>query len=415
MKKSSFRSLPNFSEAKTLKVDRENDRLNGVQIAKYGKNKNESFFDEKFLTDLVKKGNEQSQGVKSRFGHPNMCSNSLGSFVGRYTNFRKEDNKVFADLTLDPITKKTSLEGKSVKMYDYIMDMAEKNPDMFGNSIVIMGDEYQGEIEYDNGEKKMETIKVLHSLLASDLVDDPAATDNLFSFEGDMGVAITDFLDQNPEIFTVVEKDPKIILDFFERYDNYEQKRKPKKKKNMSLFEKMKSLFDKDDKKFNVDLTLATGDVVTVVTENETPQQGDEVRNSEGALVPDQNHLLQDGRTVVTVDGLITEILPAESGEGDGGGASTEENSTKQLAQKFDAFSKKTEAFQADLTKTLDLFSKQILKQEKKLNDMGSKIKGKKFEDDAFGEQNPNPNSGKSVYEKAEEVRKKLEEKRKNK
>lgn len=412
MAKSSFRSLPNFSEGKTLKVDRENDKLNGVQIAQYGKNKNESFFDDKFLDDLVKKGNEHKPGIKCRFGHPNMCSSSLGAFVGRYTNFRREGNKVFADLSIDPLTKKTSVNGRGVKMYDYIMDMAENNPDMFGNSIVIMGDEYKGEIEYDNGEKKMETIKVLHSLLASDLVDDPAATDNLFSFEGDMGVAITEFLDQNPEIFKVVEKDPKIVLDFFERYDNYEKTRKPKKKKNMSLFDKFKSIFDKDDKKFDVDLTLATGDVVTVVTENETPQVGDEVRNAEGVLVPDDNHLLQDGRTVVTVNGLITEILPAESGEGEGEG---EQNSAKDLTEKFDSLQNSLDQFKTDIQKTMDLFSKQILKQEEKLSDMGKKITGKKFDDDAFGEQNPDPKGGKSVYEKAEEVRKQLEEKRKNK
>ena len=104
--KKEFRSAPNFSEQKHVNVDRENSTIKNIEIAKYGRNKNLTFFDDKFLDDLVKKGNEQKQGVKSRFGHPNMCASSLGTFVGRYKNFRVENRKAYADLTLDPITKK---------------------------------------------------------------------------------------------------------------------------------------------------------------------------------------------------------------------------------------------------------------------------------------------------------------------
>ena len=136
MKRAQFNSLPNFNSSNT-NVDRENDVLKNICIVNFGKNKNDSYFNEKFISDLVAKGNAQSQGVKSRFGHPSMCATSLGTYIGRYKNFNIQNGNCFADLYLDQITKKTQVEGKGITMYDYIMDMSENNPDMFGNSIVV--------------------------------------------------------------------------------------------------------------------------------------------------------------------------------------------------------------------------------------------------------------------------------------
>jgi len=390
MKKTSFKALPNFSQPK--KVDRENGILKGVEIAKYGRNKNQSFFDDKFLTDLVDKGNDQNQGVKSRFGHPNMCASSLGTYVGRYKNFRVKERKVYADLYLDPISKKKQVEGGGISMFDYIMDMAESNSDMFGNSIVIMGDEYENEIENENGEKKWETVKVLHSLIASDLVDDPAATDALFSNEDDFGVAMTEFLDDNPQIFDIVANKPDVVSDFFDRYEAY-QKRKSINT-NMDLLKRMKQKFGKnkeEDESFDVDLTLATGDVVTVVTDNETPQVGDEVRDQDGNTVPDDNHVLNDGSTIVTESGRITEILPADDG-GEGEEGEEEENSTKALEQKFDTFAE-------DVSKSLEFLTDKFKEQDTRLNKFGKQITSKQFETPK-GEQNKNPKSGQSLFEK---------------
>ena len=372
MKKSEFRSLPTFSENKHVNVNRENDTISNIVVAQYGKNKNASFFDDKFLNDLVRKGNAQKQGVKSRFGHPNMCANSLGTYVGRYSNFRVEDKKVFADLKLDPISKKTEVEGKGIKMYDYIMDMAESNSDMFGNSIVIKGDEYEGEVEYDNGESKMETIKVLHSLLASDLVDDPAATDALFSVENDFGVIMTEFLDLNPQVFEIANEKPDIFMDFLERYEAY-QSRKSINKSNMNLLKKMKEKFGAsqvDTETFDISLTLATGDQITVVSENEEPQVGDAVLDAEGKPAEDGNHLLNDGRTVVTEGGNITEILPAEEEEEEE--QEEEQNSNAALEAKFDKFSK-------DVNESLGLILEQFGKHDTAISNLQKTVKSKSF------------------------------------
>lgn len=395
--KSEFRSLPNFSEQKHVNVDRENDLIKNIEIAKYGRNKNASFFDDKFLDDLVKKGNGQTQGVKSRFGHPNMCASSLGTYVGRYKNFRVENKKVYADLFLDPISKKTSVEGKGIKMYDYIMDMAESNSDMFGNSIVIMGDEYEGEVEYDNGETKMETIKVLHSLLASDLVDDPAATDALFSVENDFGTAMTEFLDSNPQIFTIANEKPEIFMDFLERYEAYQSRKSSNTNKNeqMSLIKSLKEKFgskEKDKETFDVELTLATGDIVTVVTENEQPQVGDAVQDDSGNAVDDGEHLLRNGKTIVTEGGNITEIREAEEEE-------TEEEETEENQNNFDTLQQELAGMREDFSNAITMISEQFEKQEKELTTLKKSVKSQKFEKPAKGERKKIQEEGEDSFE----------------
>lgn len=379
MKRQEFRSLPNFSQQKHVNVDRENDTVKNIEIAKYGKNKNSSFFDEKFLNDLARKGNEQTQGVKSRFGHPNMCASSLGTYVGRYKNFRVENKRAYADLHLDPISKKTEVEGKGIKMYDYIMDMAESNSDMFGNSIVIMSDEYEGEVVYDDDEVKMETIKVLHSLLASDLVDDPAATDALFSVENDFGVVMTEFLDQNPEVFNIANEKPELFMDFLTRYEAYQSRKSINTNKNekMNLIKSLKEKFGSNQKPdtFDIDLTLATGDIITVVSESETPQEGDAVQNAEGKPVEDGDHLLKDGRTVVTEGGKIDKINEAEP-EGNGGGEGDEPTEDQN---NFDTLQQEISGMREDFSNAINMISQQFEKQDEELTTLKRSVKSKSF------------------------------------
>lgn len=112
-----FRALPNFS-SNNVNVDKENGVIKNTCIANFGDNKNESFFDESFLLDLMKQGNESEGGIKARFNHPNICSGSFGSYIGRYRNFRIENKNLYGDLYLDPVTKSLEVEGKGMKMFD---------------------------------------------------------------------------------------------------------------------------------------------------------------------------------------------------------------------------------------------------------------------------------------------------------
>lgn len=365
-----FNSLPVFSLSQSTNVDRENGVLKNTCIAQFGENKNDSFFDEMFLSDLVKQGNE-ADGIKSRFGHPNMCATSFGTFIGRYKNFSIQNGNVHADLHLDPITKKTQVEGKGITMYDYIMDMSETNPDMFGNSIHIYSEVYQKPVD-----GKVRNLHKLEKFKACDLVDDPAATDQLFSSNTDLGVIVTEFLDNNPQIFETISKQPAIISDFFDRYANYSN-RKSLINFNMSFLDNLKKKFSskKDGDTFDIDLTLADGSIVTVVTEAEQPQVGDKVVDAAGSPVADAEHLLPDGSAIVTVGGAITEIKPVPANEATEPTLSEVMNSVKENAKAFAAFSKNFEKFQKESEEAFGLLGDQYATMSKKVNLMGKNVK----------------------------------------
>mgnify|MGYP006921386335 CR=1 FL=1 len=358
MSKKQFNSLPNFSVQQNVNVDADNGILKNVEIAKFGKNKNDSYFSEQFLNDLVAEGNASKNGIKSRFGHPNMCATSLGTFIGRFKEFELRDQKVYANLYLDAITKDVQVEGKGISMYDYIVKMAASNPDMFGNSIVVMCDWEMIQLENEEGKKEMVESLILKSFVSSDLVDDPAATDALFSSNpNDLGVIVTDFLDKNPEIFESIDKNPNIIQDFFERYFNYNQ-RKSLNTFNMSKTNFFKKLFgDNSGKKFDIDITLADGKIVTVKTDAEQPQVGDEVVDDAGNSVDDDTHLLPDGGSIVTVDGKITEINEATPPADPPAEPTMQEvmQSIQSLGSQFATFSKKIEKSLAETDESLKI------------------------------------------------------------
>ena len=368
MAKSLFNSLPNFSST-NINVDRKNDVLRNTCVANYGENKNGTFFDDIFLEDLVDQGNTD-KGIKSRFGHPNMCSTSFGSYIGRYKNFsvKTVDNqrKVFADLHLDQITKKTQVEGKGITMYEYIMSMAESNPDMFGNSIHIFADTVEEEI---NGK-----VQLLHRSVkfkACDLVDDPAATDQLFSSSDDLGAIVTNFLDENPRVFESISKNPNIVEDFFERYSNYCE-RKSLNFFNMNFFERMKNKAKpkKEDDKFDIDITLADGSIIKVITDAEVPKVDDKVIDDTGAPVKDDEHLLPDGGSITTVGGVITEIKDKPQDAGSGGEPTLTEvmNSINELGKQFATFKKEQNVKQKLNEDAFELLQDNMLSFQKSTN-----------------------------------------------
>lgn len=94
-----------------------------------------------------------------------------------------------------------------------------------------------------------------------------------------------------------------------------EMKKEKKTEVQTSLLDKMlaklgfKSL---EDVKFGMDLNTADGNVLTVEREEGSPEVGDKA-------TPDGEHVMPDGSTIVVVEGVITEIKPADTGA-DGGG-----------------------------------------------------------------------------------------------
>ena len=357
MKKYQFRANPQYNQSVTQNIDTDKGVIYGVVLAQKGLNKNGTYFSERFLNELKAKGDERGY-IKARFGHPTMCNNSLGSYIGRYKNFKVEDEKLFGDLYLDEIAKDTNVEGRGITMYDYIMRMAQSNSEMFGNSIVILANYVVEEYEED-GEKKEADGHELIEWISSDLVDDPAATDSLFhSKNDDLGVKFTDFLDENPEVFDILEKDPNILGDFFSRYEAYiGRKNNKKNKKNMKkgVFARaLVALFGKS--LFDVDLTLANGDIITVETEADEPAVGDKVKQKtdggEDAEKPlaDGDYLLKDERTLVVEGGVIKEIKEKESPKDESDkadkGEGADDEFAKSVLEGFGMISKRLDELQ---------------------------------------------------------------------
>ena len=388
MKKYQFRANPEYNQSSAQQIDAEKGVIYGVVLAQKGMNKNGTYFSERFLNELKDKGEERGY-IKARFGHPTMCNNSLGSYIGRYKNFRVEDEKLFGDLYLDEIAKDTNVEGRGITMYDYIMRMAQSNSDMFGNSIVILANYVIEEYEED-GEKKEADGHELIEWISSDLVDDPAATDSLFHSSNDLGVRFAEFLDENPEVFEILEKDPNILGDFFSRYEAYLGR-----KNNKNNMEKKKGVFARalmamfGKSLFDVDLTLANGDIITVETEAEEPAVGDKVKQKtdggEDAEKPlaDGAYLLKDERTLVVEGGVIKEIkekeTPKDEGKESDKGASADDEFAQAVMEGFNTLAEKITAMEKRFARIEKTQSKFEVEDEGSVSNATAEGSKKKF------------------------------------
>lgn len=231
-------------------VDAENGILRNVVLCQEGESKGHGTHLEKsFIQDIVKlaKGRE----IKSRFGHPNMSNEALGTYLGNFKNISyRENDKGIGQAIGDLHLAQSSKETPNGDLWNYVTKAAQEHPDMFGSSIVFKpGKNYyynsEGEKVYgsywkcyeaeDNPDKKV--YETITELLATDLVDEGAATDSLFSasahFNSDAyAVKLTTFLDENPQIFEFAQKHPDKLEPFFQKYSEYQAKKAAMKSDN---------------------------------------------------------------------------------------------------------------------------------------------------------------------------------------
>jgi len=225
--KTYFRSNTIYKQSPSS-IDREKGIIKDIILCQTGEAKgHDLFINNQFIDKVVHLGNEIKPGIKARFGHPNICSTALGTYLGRYKNFRKVDNTAVADLFLDSTSKKSP----NGNLYDYVLDLAESNPDMFGASIAFKAGKADKRLETIDGkeiEKSYATIVKLH---ACDLVDDPAATEGLFEtfHEDDFAFQVSVFLDEHPEIYELLNKKPEILTEFLNNYEQYKTRKNEEK------------------------------------------------------------------------------------------------------------------------------------------------------------------------------------------
>ena len=231
-------------------VDRETRTLHDVQITLEGEAKGHKvWLDRKFCEDVAAAGNAAGDaGVKVRFGHPAMCSDALGTYLGRAKNFRvvdvtrKESGEpaagVVADVELDEHADRTA----------WVLDMSESAPDTFGQSIVFTYADYKVRdadgVEHSRNAECVDGVEdpdsktgkvitktfaewmsqsadgkvyaVLGKLLGTDFTDAPAATDGVFS-DTSLAAEAEQMLDEHPQILEVVERNPDSVRQFLTR------------------------------------------------------------------------------------------------------------------------------------------------------------------------------------------------------
>lgn len=150
----------------------------------------EMWIDADFLSDVTAALNATPNGIKSRFTHPGLSSDGTGQFLGRLTNAHTEGDQVFADLHLS----ETATKAPDGDLADYVMTLAEEDPEAFGLSIVFEHNFEAAELHRlentENGHfispdednrQNYEHARLRH-LRAGDVVDEPAANPNgLFS------------------------------------------------------------------------------------------------------------------------------------------------------------------------------------------------------------------------------------------
>ncbi len=207
------------------RVDKEQGIIFDVVVAALGEAKGHNIhLNSQFLDEVVSLASKHKAGIKARFGHPNICATALGTYLGRYKNYRRVGDQVLADLHLDDSAKKSP----NGNLYEYVLDMAENNPDMFGASIAFKQGEATtslSEVDGKQVEKKFATIKALY---ATDLVDSPAATDGLFEafHEDDFASQVTIFLDDHPQVFQLLDSKPEIMDQFLINYKHFKSQQK---------------------------------------------------------------------------------------------------------------------------------------------------------------------------------------------
>jgi len=288
-----------FTGGGVAKIEKDKGQLKGMVTIRQGEAKGHRMWCDGTMIQQVADSIQSAgdKGLKARFGHPNMCSDALGTFIGRWKNGTVSKVKAPAayrggpevegdliECRADLFLSTTAKDSPSGDLFGYVLSMAAKEPDMCGASIVFSRDRLAEEdflcsngaafewSLYDKGERKEgktskreeipqgaryyvnpsgfkspdptntknfehARLKALH---AADLVDDPAATDGMFS--GATGAAlaanVTEWLDTHPEVFEALTKDPSMI-EVLERYATelrpfFDRYKANQEKKNMS-------------------------------------------------------------------------------------------------------------------------------------------------------------------------------------
>lgn len=165
----SFRTAT-LRAAPMVGVDREARRINGAKVMQLGRVNDSRPWevDETTLDQVVNFGRSYNKGTKARYTHPSMSDDGFGKYLGRWTNFRRDGDAVYADLQLAD----SAFDTPNGDLATYVMDLAEEDPEAFGVSAATR---LNFSMNQEPPEGEVIPLR-LDGLRAIDIVDEPAAT-----------------------------------------------------------------------------------------------------------------------------------------------------------------------------------------------------------------------------------------------
>lgn len=235
-----------FGADRLGKIDKENEILHDVQITLEGEAKGHGvYLDREFCEAVAEAGNATGDvGLKVRYGHPAMCSDAIGTELGRAKNFRVvevereiDGEKVTAaGVIADIEILKSAHSAPQGDIAAHVLAVAEEDPGQFGQSIVFTYSDWvvkdadgvrhsynaevrEGGLAVEKWREQSADDKVyavMGKLHGTDFTDTPAATDGIFS-TGTLAEEAEQMLDEHPQILEVLNSNPKSVVEFLER------------------------------------------------------------------------------------------------------------------------------------------------------------------------------------------------------
>lgn len=248
-------------------VDKEKGIIYGISIITVGEAaKHGVFVDETMVNQVVEKGKaKEPLGLKSRFDHPGACSRAIGTFTGRFHNFRRDGLQARADLFL----AESSAISPDGNLREYILELAEEDPDAFATSIVFTNAEPfipdQETMGQDGLPAKDDPYWYPHSRVDSlyhcDIVDEGAANKGLFGRPDYWAEQAEKWSNEHPGVIG------KIIANYYESKQKKEDEKMAEKDIKEIEQELSSVVADRDMKIEELDASVKTIETLTAETE----------------------------------------------------------------------------------------------------------------------------------------------------
>jgi len=261
-----LKSNPVALQFNSDQIDRDNGIIRDVIIVEAGAAKGHGVhLEESFIEHLINYDQQHfsDTGNKARFGHPSMSDSTMGTQMGYFRNFRKEEGRGIADLHL---LKSADKSPTKPQMREWMLSMADEATDFVMCSIVFKPSGYYQYDPEDGSRVDLETsswgrprVKFENERVYvdfneekgarhyyTDLVESGAATNSLYGqqFNQDkFAVRTIEWLQENPDILQFIRSNPHKILEMCESLEIPISTNMNQPQNERSFFEHVASFF----------------------------------------------------------------------------------------------------------------------------------------------------------------------------